>query len=400
MFAREYKDKWRFGERYKDPLTDKWRTITISAEKNTRNTRHEAQIILDKKIEEKLTKITGKLPTQDNMRLDELFDKYWEEKKDSWRISTQKTYENSYTIFLDIFGRDAKLNNITPLMLTNHFDNLIKMVLKAKKEKASKNKKSKKHKKQGVCNIHTISGLKIYYARISMLFNYAVRKQFIQSSPFEDVHIKWPKEHKLELIEQKYLEEDELKEVLSYFRKQRPIMADMFEWQYLTGMRFGEVGALYVSDIDIDKKLVRVTGTLDYASHSHKQNFSKQPMPKTDKSYRNIALSERAFEIFKSNSKGKKQKDFLFTDEDGCPVSVGNANSSLTHSRKHFDNIGKNLSTHIFRHTHVSKLAELGVPLYVIQHNVGHSKSRITEQVYLHITKNTQQALRNSLNKM
>ena len=203
MFAREYKDKWRFGERYKDPLTDKWRTITISAEKNTRNTRHEAQIILDKKIEEKLTKITGKLPTQDNMRLDELFDKYWEEKKDSWRISTQKTYENSYTIFLDIFGRDAKLNNITPLMLTNHFDNLIKMVLKAKKEKASKNKKSKKHKKQGVCNIHTISGLKIYYARISMLFNYAVRKQFIQSSPFEDVHIKWPKEHKLELIEQK-----------------------------------------------------------------------------------------------------------------------------------------------------------------------------------------------------
>lgn len=393
MFVRKYKDKWRFGERYKDPLTDKWRTITISAEKNTRNTRHEAQIILDKKIEEKLTKITGKLPVQDNMRLGELFNKYWEEKKDGWRISTQNTYKTSYSIFLNIFGEDAKLNNITPLMLTNHFDDLIKMVLKTKKNGTNKKKKE-------VCNIHTISGLKIYYARISMMFNSAVRKQFIRSSPFEDVHIKWPKEHKLELIEQKYLEEDELKEVLSYFRKQRPIMADMFEWQYLTGMRFGEVGALYVSDIDIDKKLVRVTGTLDYASHSHKQDFSKQPMPKTDKSYRNIALSERAFEIFKSNSKGKKQKDFLFTDEDGCPVSVGNANSSLTHSRKHFDNIGKNLSTHIFRHTHVSKLAELGVPLYVIQHNVGHSKSRITEQVYLHITKNTQQALRNSLNKM
>lgn len=31
-----------------------------------------------------------------------------------------------------------------------------------------------------------------------------------------------------------------------------------------------------------------------------------------------------------------------------------------------------------FRHTHVSKLAELGVPLYIIQNRVGHADSDFT----------------------
>lgn len=44
------------------------------------------------------------------------------------------------------------------------------------------------------------------------------------------------------------------------------------------------------------------------------------------------------------------------------------------------------MSTHIFRHTHISKLAELGVPLYVIQQRVGHANSKITRQIYLHVT--------------
>ncbi|WP_234982478.1 tyrosine-type recombinase/integrase [Limosilactobacillus caccae] len=48
--------------------------------------------------------------------------------------------------------------------------------------------------------------------------------------------------------------------------------------------------------------------------------------------------------------------------------------------------IDKPLSSHIFRHTHISKLAELGVPLYVIQQRVGHEDSKITKGIYLHVT--------------
>ena len=46
----------------------------------------------------------------------------------------------------------------------------------------------------------------------------------------------------------------------------------------------------------------------------------------------------------------------------------------------------RKISTHIFRHTHISKLAEIGVPLHVIQRRVGHASEKITREIYLHIT--------------
>ena len=47
----------------------------------------------------------------------------------------------------------------------------------------------------------------------------------------------------------------------------------------------------------------------------------------------------------------------------------------------------KHITTHIFRHTHISFLAKQGIPLEAIQDRVGHSRgSRVTE-IYLHITK-------------
>ncbi|MCJ1968694.1 tyrosine-type recombinase/integrase [Lactococcus piscium] len=41
---------------------------------------------------------------------------------------------------------------------------------------------------------------------------------------------------------------------------------------------------------------------------------------------------------------------------------------------------------HIVRHTHISKLAEIGVPLHIIQRRVGHASEKITREIYLHIT--------------
>ena len=103
MFVRKYKDKWRFGERYKDPLTDKWRTITISADRNTRNTRHEAQIALDKKINAKLASITGERNKHAQITLGELYNTYWKEKRPSWRYTSARTYRTSYQVFFNHF---------------------------------------------------------------------------------------------------------------------------------------------------------------------------------------------------------------------------------------------------------------------------------------------------------
>ena len=49
--------------------------------------------------------------------------------------------------------------------------------------------------------------------------------------------------------------------------------------------------------------------------------------------------------------------------------------------------IQKNLTSHIFRHTLVSRLAENRVPLKAIMDRVEHADAKTTTQIYTHITK-------------
>lgn len=47
----------------------------------------------------------------------------------------------------------------------------------------------------------------------------------------------------------------------------------------------------------------------------------------------------------------------------------------------------KKLTSHIFRHTLVSHLAENRVPLKAIMDRVGHADAKTTIQIYTHVTK-------------
>ena len=74
-------------------------------------------------------------------------------------------------------------------------------------------------------------------------------------------------------------------------------------------------------------------------------------------------------------------------------------NDQLRRAKEKFK-INKKVDCHIFRHTHISKLAELGIPLYVIQDHVGHADDKTTNLIYLHVTKKAQQKLDSQLDKL
>ena len=59
-----------------------------------------------------------------------------------------------------------------------------------------------------------------------------------------------------------------------------------------------------------------------------------------------------------------------------------------------------NVTTHIMRHTHVSLLAEAGVPLEAITRRVGHVDSDITRKIYLHVTKKLKEKDREQIRKV
>ena len=68
---------------------------------------------------------------------------------------------------------------------------------------------------------------------------------------------------------------------------------------------------------------------------------------------------------------------YIFTTGKGGPIDIAFANKILRSIHYH-----KRLSTHIFRHTHVSLLAESGVSLKAIMARVGHNDPATTMAIY------------------
>ncbi|ESV54243.1 integrase [Streptococcus agalactiae LMG 14747] len=56
------------------------------------------------------------------------------------------------------------------------------------------------------------------------------------------------------------------------------------------------------------------------------------------------------------------------------------------------------MTSHIFRHTLISILAENKIPLKTIMERVGHADSKTTIQIYTHVTKNMKNEVVDILN--
>ena len=75
--------------------------------------------------------------------------------------------------------------------------------------------------------------------------------------------------------------------------------------------------------------------------------------------------------------------DLLLCNSLGEPILISTVNS---HLHKAEDLVHKNLTSHIFRHTHISMLAASGLSLDAISRRVGHKNPNITRNIYLHVT--------------
>ena len=93
-------------------------------------------------------------------------------------------------------------------------------------------------------------------------------------------------------------------------------------------------------------------------------------------------------ELEKNTNPRYKDMGFVFTTKNGVPLQTNSFNLALKKANERLETpIQKNLTSHIFRHTLVSRLAENNVPLKAIMDRVGHSDAKTTTQIYTHITK-------------
>ena len=88
-----------------------------------------------------------------------------------------------------------------------------------------------------------------------------------------------------------------------------------------------------------------------------------------------------------------KDKGFIFTTKRGTPYQLTAINNIL----KRVQLGGKKISSHIFRHTHISLLTEMGIPLKAIMQRVGHNNPNTTLKIYTHVTEQMKAEISNKL---
>lgn len=379
MWIEKVKDKngkiaYKFSERYTDPKTGKRKKVSLTYKNKSRDTQKEALYALTEKIDKRMR--VDKI-SKPGITLNKVLEEWLQLYKQRVKESTYITTERIFTSVKQDFSFDYQIAAITRDDLMEWFEKLLY--------------------KRNLSNKYVSSIRGKFY----MIFAYAMNKRYILSNPMQDFTIEY-KRVPIERITDKLLDDDEYEAILNYAKAHNQRYAALIEWMYLTGMRVGEATALSRDDIieTEDGTYAKITGTLMYSQRKFK-DFRKSDTPKTASSIRNVYLPKRALEILDEQKERNEgiEKNFIFCTKTGTPLVHASLNSYL---RKLGVELGikKHLSTHILRHTHVSKLAELGVPLHAIQKRVGHNGGAVTQRIYLHVTKKTELKMNVELEKL
>ncbi|WP_323058359.1 tyrosine-type recombinase/integrase [Limosilactobacillus reuteri] len=375
--------RYKFIERYKDPLTGKEHKVSVTYNRDNAHIRKAALNEINDKIAKLQNQINERTTTLTLKQLGTLFLSYYEPTVAPRTYIYHKSLLNQ--IYKD-FGQDILVARITTPMLNRYFDD-------------------KLYNSDTSLSNSYVNGLK---KTLSLLYKYANRYGYLSINPVKDSQItfKDETEAKRDRIENKYLTKKEYQKILKYCdEKHKQYLRDAFELQYLTGLRFGELSALQVKDVlkKDGHTYLDVNGTM-VTTDTHPIRHFKSKRTKTLAGLRQVFLSPHAAKIVQHNCTGKKKDDWLISHNTkkygpNSPLILNSVNRFLRRAAKE-EQIRKKVTTHIFRHTHVSNLADMGVPLRVIQKRVGHADSEITRRIYLHVTKRAKEEFIDMIDKI
>ena len=369
--------KYKFFERYKDPYTEKLKKVSVTMEKKTPQARNQAAILLQEKIKQKLGE-------KQHFVSDITFEKLYEEFEENWKHgvknSTVYASKNVKKEILKQIEGDYLVRNIDRRLLQKVIDQLL----------------------QDGRSHNYVSKIKF---KLNQIMKFAVRMNYIDTN--EMLFVEMPRKvittDDLRKKNTKYLDQKEFKlfiqnlkeEALCDYRITKYIR--IAKVLFLTGMRYGELAALnYKEDINFSKKTIHIKHTYDFRQ-------KERTTPKTIKSDRVITAPQKVLDIIKEqiieNATNGFDTDFIFINTLGEPITNVRVIAAL---KRHGQKIGidKNITTHMFRHSHISLLAELGIPLTAIMDRVGHSDSKTTLEIYSHVTQKMVSDISSKLDKI
>lgn len=352
MWSTQLKNgKYRFTERYIQ-ADRSYKKYSVTLEKNNAQARKKAKELLDAKAE------AASVP-HDSLK--KAVDAYISECEKTIRKSTTVRNKTVLKHMTDILGEKKTMDSLTASYIRSC------LLAQNKSEKWMNN----------------------YIKRFKTFIRWAYRNDYIAGTACIDKLAEFkPKITHKEEIENKYMNSDELKAVLENCTSERWKL--VIEFLSLTGLRFGEFAALRPKDFQKDQIIIQRT---------YNPAVKEETSPKTYTSFRRLHIQpELAENIRKINLFIKKEKlthpdlrnsPHWFPNPDGKHLSNDAFNKYLKQLTQ--DTIGRPLTAHALRHTHASLLFEKGFQLDAISRRLGHgSNSKVTREIYIHITENLQ----------
>lgn len=361
--------KYKFNERYKDPVTGSYRYVSVTNIRNNRNVAKSMQRILDEKIQKKI----ASAPYNDDITLSELLDRWYEVYESTVRPSTARGQRTRIKHIKSELGH-YKTSQLNATLLNQFLLSLTR---------------------QG----QSYTNVSFRKQTLSMVLKFAkkygyLKDDFTHLLSVEKVNL--PAKNEL-----KYLEAHELADALSQLEAMGyQEIANLCKIQALTGMRIGELLALdYRQHIDLDNRTIDIVATWDSilqrlgppkTGDARTININ-QDVAETIK--RQIALTQRKVI---SHRRITSDNTLLFVSNRGTHKDYRQVNAALAKVKIE----GKHVTTHYFRHTFVTIMLENNVPIKQISQHVGHTDTAMVEKVYSHFSQKMADNLRSSIDQL
>ncbi|MGL6202091.1 MAG: tyrosine-type recombinase/integrase [Lachnospiraceae bacterium] len=349
--------KFKFVERYTDPMTEKSKKISVTFDKDNRETRKTAYDVLQKRIDDLLSTRSTDV---DKLTFKDLVERYRKYQQKTVKPSTYRRNYHATTTLMKILGEDTLISKLNA--------SYIKDCLLESGNEAN------------TLNEHII--------RLKALLNWAFDNDLLEDISFLRKVKPFKSQTKKAKIEDKYLEPEELQTLLKG-------MDHCMYWFYLakfmslSGLRVGEAAALERKDVDLKEHTIYVTKTYDF------NNLYLSETPKTDTSNREVFIQPELEALIKEiniyNATRKLQYGYQNPNQIFMPSKEGDYISYYAFNKylKEKSNkvLGREVTTHILRHTHSSLLYSQDVDFETLARRLGHKNSRITKEIYTHVTK-------------
>ena len=155
-----------------------------------------------------------------------------------------------------------------------------------------------------------------------------------------------------------------------------------------TGLRKGEALALRYSDIDFDKKIIKINKTVEWIGNV--PNIKNHP--KTDAGIREVPLLDCLIELIEQKATDK----LIFPNSNGELLRNGNFTRLWD---KYRAETGLNITPHQLRHAYATTLYDAGIDIKTAQYLLGHANIQTTMDIYTHLSQSRQDAAADILNK-